>query len=50
MSEKLSFSAGVAYLDRHEFDPMQTLDAADRLLYQSKKAGRSQTTIESHAD
>ena len=50
MSEKLSFSAGVAYLDRHEFDPMQTLDAADRLLYQSKKAGRSQTTIELHAD
>lgn len=46
LPERMSFSAGVAYLKNHAFDPMTTLEAADQLLYQSKHAGRKQTTIE----
>ncbi len=46
LPERMSFSAGVAYLKNHAFDPMATLEAADQLLYQSKHAGRKQTTIE----
>lgn len=44
--DNMSFSAGVAYLKNHHFEPMKTLEAADQLLYQSKHAGRKQTTIE----
>lgn len=44
--EQLSFSAGVACLKAYHHDPLKAFEAADRLLYAAKKAGRHQTIVE----
>ncbi len=46
LDQKLSFSAGIAYLANHDFDPVKTFDIADKLLYVAKTSGREQTRIE----
>lgn len=44
--EKLSFSAGIAYLENHAYDALRTFESADHLLYLAKEAGKKQTRFE----
>lgn len=45
--EKLSFSAGIAYLENHAYDALRTFESADHLLYLAKETGKKQTRFES---
>lgn len=46
LDENLSFSAGIAYLENHAYDPLRTFEAADQLLYVAKEAGKKQIRSE----
>lgn len=40
LNQNLSFSAGIAYLEPHAYDPLRTFESADQLLYRAKKSGK----------